>query len=173
MNNDGRFKVGHKESLETLEKRKKSLKEARKKQADYHGMSKTKFYNNWRSMITRCRGTCGEDSKKKYRDKGISVCERWQNFNYFYEDMFPSYQEGLTIDRIKNELGYFKENCRWATPTQQANNKTNTVKIEYRGKRLSFREWSIELGISIHILRNRYRRFYLKNQMTLDQLFMK
>ncbi len=77
-----------------------------KNRKEYHGMKNTKFYNSYRSMITRCNGTAGFSSIKKYKDKGITVCDRWRgNFKNFYEDMFPSWQEGLTIDRIDNSKG--------------------------------------------------------------------
>lgn len=170
MENTGRFQLGHKESPKIRKKRIKALKEAWRTREDYHGMYHTKFYNTWRSMTTRCRGTCGEDSKTKYRDKGITVCEKWQSFKGFYEDMYSSYIEGLTIDRIENDKGYYKENCRWATPTQQANNRGNTVRIEYNGENLTMREWSDKTGTPFYIIRNRYYRRFLKGKITIHEL---
>lgn len=170
MENSGRFKSGRTETPEQKSKRVVALKEAWKTRKDRHGMMGTKFYNSWRSMTTRCRGTAGEGSKKKYRDKGIKVCERWQDFKNFYEDMFPSYIEGRTIDRKDNKLGYFKENCRWATPVQQSNNTSATVKITYDGSTLSIREWSEKLGVSRDSLKLRYHRRYLPGLITLDEL---
>lgn len=171
MENTGRFKMGHKESPKIKRKRIKSLRISWRDRSDYHGMYGTKFYNTWRSMTTRCRGTAGEDSKKKYRDKGITVCERWLNFKNFYEDMFPSYTEGLTIDRIENDKGYYKENCRWATPIEQSNNRTNNTRIQYNGKILTLREWSIELDRNFNTLRWNYYHRVTKGLMTLDRLF--
>lgn len=171
MVNSGRFEIGHKETKEVKEKRVKSLVNSWKIRNDHHGMYDSKFYNCWRSMITRCRGTAGKDSVKKYKNKGITVCEDWQTFKGFYNDMFDSYTEGLTIDRIDNGLGYFKENCRWANATQQANNKTNNVKIFYDGKSLTLRQWSELLKCNINSIRLRYYRQYKKGKITLDQLF--
>lgn len=171
MKNTGRFKKGHKASSESEAKRVESLKKAWETRADRHGMMGTKFHNTWRSMTTRCRGTAGSDSKRKYRDKGITVCERWLNFKNFYEDMFPSYVEGLTIDRIDNSKGYFLGNCRWATPVQQSNNRTNNTRIEYNAKILTLREWSIELGRNFNTLRWNYYHKVTKGLMTLERLF--
>lgn len=172
MENTGRYQKGHKESPQIREKRIKALSEAWKDRADYHGMYGTKFHNSWRSMVTRCNGTAGLDSIKKYKNKGITVCERWLKFKNFYEDMFPSYIEGLTIDRIKNEFGYFKENCRWATQKQQQNNRTNSLRIEYMGDSLTAREWSDKLGLSFHIIRNRYYRFFVKGKIKIEEVFL-
>jgi hypothetical protein len=148
-----------------------SLKKSWLKREARHGMMGTKFYNSWRSMTTRCRGTAGPESKRKYRDKGIRVCERWLKFKNFYEDMFPSYVEGLTIDRIKNDLGYFKENCRWADVFQQAENRGTTVWIEYDGKRLTLKQWAKERNMGLNSFRLRYHRFYAKGLITIDELF--
>jgi hypothetical protein len=136
-----------------------------------HGMVHTKFYNNWRSMVTRCRGTAGKDSIKKYKDRGITVCEKWKKFIGFYEDMFPSYVEGLTIERIDNNGNYEPLNCRWATWKEQANNKRNTLRIEYKGEIRSLSEWADKLGISFSKLRNRYYQSYLNDIITKEQIF--
>lgn len=56
-------------------------------------------------------------------EKIMARAERWDTFENFYEDMFGSWQEGLTLDREYNELGYNKENCRRATWETQANNR--------------------------------------------------
>lgn len=171
MGNSGTYKLGHTESPQEKVKRVAALTEAWKTRADRHGMMGTKFHNTWRSMTTRCRGTCGKDSKKKYLDKGITVCERWLKFKNFYEDMYPSYVEGLTIDRIENSKGYYKENCRWATPLEQNYNTSKTIFIEYQGKRMHLLDWASHFGISLNGLKIRYHRKYKKGLITADQLF--
>lgn len=59
---------------------------------------------------------------QRYKERKITICDDWyQSFTKFYEDMGQR-PEGMTLDRIDNNKGYFKENCRWATPQQQQRN---------------------------------------------------
>lgn len=167
----GRFLKGHKATKDELAKKSESLKKSWKHRDDFHGMYGTKIYNNWRSMITRCNGTCGKDSIKKYKDKGVTVCDRWKDFKNFYEDMSETYSVGLTIDRKDNSKGYFLENCRWATYQEQANNKTNNLLVEYMGKSQTLRQWSNELSISFSAIRNRYYVMYLNGKCDLSHVF--
>jgi hypothetical protein len=117
-----------------------------------HGLAKHPMYGVWRSMIGRTTKET-TDSYKFYAPRGIIVCKRWLSVENFIEDMSPSYVEGLTIDRINNDLGYFKENCRWATKSTQARNtrrlkSTNTS--GYRGVNFSrsINRWVARVGIN-------------------------
>jgi len=83
-----------------------------------HGMYKTSTYNTWICMHRRCRG----EGYWKYSDKHITVCDSWKEFVNFLSDMGER-PIGHTLDRIDNSKGYYKENCRWATPKQQGENR--------------------------------------------------
>lgn len=106
------------------------------------------IYRNWHGMVHRCkRNSVGYEN--------ISVCKRWLKYDNFYADMIGSYKDGLTIDRIDNQGDYTPENCRWATPKQQARNRRNNVMLTFKGKTQCMADWADELGIKQNTLRQR------------------
>jgi hypothetical protein len=94
-----------------------------------HAMSGTPFYAIWGRMITRCSNP-NIERYKDYGGRGITVCERWLKFENFYEDMWPTWQEGLSIERKEVNGNYEKSNCIWIPVLDQALNKTTSRKIE-------------------------------------------
>ena len=105
-----------------------------------HGFYKTKTYNSWRAMLRRCQDSTAENYSD-YGGRGIAVCEEWQKFEAFLADLGER-SEGHTLDRINNDLGYFKSNCRWATYEQQCSNRRSSRRIEIDGVTMTVTEWS-------------------------------
>ncbi len=102
-----------------------------------HGMCNTRLYSIWKDMKHRCK------SRDDY--KHLSVCEAWQKFEPFRDWAITSgYSEGLEIDRENNELGYSPENCRWATESQQMQNRRSEREStsQYKGVSLASRTLS-------------------------------
>lgn len=119
-------------------------------------------YAVWASMKDRCTRK-NNSHYRYYGAKGITVCDKWQNFLGFWEDMGPRPTDEHSIDRIDVNKGYYKENCRWATQEEQLYNRTNTVRVEYRGLIKTLKEWSIEWGIAADTLK---RRMYRKGTIS-------
>jgi hypothetical protein len=108
-------------------------------------------YKSWRSMIVRA-----SSDNPHYGARGILVCEKWKRFRGFFEDMGVK-PTGLTIERIDVNGHYEPGNCRWATWTEQALNKTNTTLIEFRGERLTLTQWAKRTGLTRPAIFTRYR----------------
>jgi hypothetical protein len=92
-----------------------------------HGGWKQPSYNTWRAMLRRCQNPEDKDYLR-YGARGITVCPEWQDYVRFVSDMGEP-AEGQTLDRIDNEQGYFKENCRWASGHTQAVNSRRRKSI--------------------------------------------
>ena len=101
-------------------------KEIAKRHNTQHKMAKTSIYKRWQQMIQRCENP-KDPSYKNYGGRGILVCERWNEFKRFLEDMGER-PAGLTLDRENNDGNYEPKNCRWATRKEQNQNKRNNVK---------------------------------------------
>lgn len=91
----------------------------------HSGHNTSGTYVSWLSMKTRCKSDNRHNSYR-YKSRGISMDQRWINFENFLNDMGER-PEGTTLDRIDNDKGYSKDNCKWSTPTEQARNRRNSV----------------------------------------------
>lgn len=107
-----------------------NIKKARNNRT--HGRSKTRLYKVWSSMKSRCQDP-NSNAYKWYGARGIQVCERWQLFENFIEDMgIPN--PGLTIDRIDNDGNYEPGNCRWVSHAENMRNRRNSKRNNTQGR---------------------------------------
>lgn len=119
-----------------------------------HGMRDTPTYRSWSNMRTRCLNP-NSNRYKIYGERGIKVCDRWLNsFENFLLDMGKR-PKNTSLDRIDNNLGYSKENCRWATNLEQMNNTSKNKLITYLGETQSMMNWSRELGFDYKLIASR------------------
>lgn len=94
-----------------------------------HGLKDTAFYTCWENIIQRTK----DNANPNYGGRGITVCDEWKKFKNFYDDMFPSYSDGLTIERVDVNGNYIKSNCVWETMVVQGHNRR-----KYRGNCKSY-----------------------------------
>lgn len=108
-------------------------------------------------MLWRCSED--NDSRYSYAKKGIKVCEEWLDYETFKTwSLENGYSDDLSIDRIDNKGNYEPSNCRWATHTVQANNKSNNHLLNCNGKVVTLAELARESGINYSTLRSRINR---------------
>lgn len=119
-----------------------------------HGLSRTPEYKIWVGIQQRCSNP-NQDSYSDYGARGVSVCNRWKRFSAFFKDMGPRPSPGHTIDRIDVNGNYEPGNCRWATRSEQANNRQDTVFYEAFGRRLTCAQWAAEMNIGYSTLQMR------------------
>jgi len=87
-----------------------------------HNLAHAPTYQVFLDMKRRCYNK-RHVQYKNYGGRGIRMCDRWlESFENFHYDMITSYKKGLQIDRRDNDKGYYKENCRWVTYTQNNHN---------------------------------------------------
>lgn len=110
-----------------------------------HGKSQTKEHRTWKQLLKRGRVTHGI-----YAD--VNVCNRWlpdnDGFRAFLEDMGPAPSPNHSIDRIDGTRGYSPDNCRWATPKEQALNTSRNRILCIGGERQPVSVFAERYGVN-------------------------
>ena len=105
-----------------------------------HGGVDTAEYIAWNNMKARCNNR-NNPMYKYYGGRGIRVCRRWSEFNNFIKDMGKKPHELMSLDRIDNDGGYNKDNCRWVSMSVQINNQQKNKLYKYNGLSMTLAAW--------------------------------
>lgn len=126
-----------------------------------HGYAKTRLFTIWVSMKDRCNNL-NDPRYEAYGGRGIKVCDEWENDFVTFKNwaLANGYTNELTIDRKDVNGNYEPTNCQWATWLEQANNKRNNLKIEYKGEIHTASEWGRILKFNAREIRRLYHKGY-------------
>lgn len=122
-----------------------------------HGMHGTQVYRAWSSMKARCTNP-NIAGYVRYGARGIGYDPDWEGFPNFYRDMGDPTTPKHTLERIDNNAGYSKPNCKWATRKEQAGNTRQTVLVEIGGITRCFHDWCKEYGIAPGVVYYRIKK---------------
>lgn len=132
----------------------------REKSRPSRGGYKHPLYNIWKGMIQRCENP-KHTHYASYGGRGIKICDAWRSdFFAFARDMGDRPSKKHTIDRVDVDGGYSPENCRWALPFTQGNNRRAEYHhlVDWRGQSLTISEASTIAGISKELFGWRLKR---------------
>lgn len=127
-----------------------------------HGESGTRLHNLWCSMRQRCTENGVE--RNVYYDRGITVCDEWNDYETFRDWALshgydPEAERGeTTIDRIDNNKGYSPDNCRFVTQKENARNKRNMIMVTVNGETMPLTEAAEKYGKNAKLARERILR---------------
>lgn len=120
-----------------------------------HGMTSSPEYQSWIGIKARC----SNPELKDYAGRGITICPEWvSSFETFYKDMGPKPTGDYSVERKDNSLGYFPDNCIWATRTVQNRNRRTTRIATIGGVAKPLAEWCEILNVRYRIIISRVLR---------------
>ena len=140
-----------------------------------HGGRYDRLHSVWANMKNRCNNP-NYSEYASYGGRGIRVCEEWDTYPPFKDwAMLHGYRDDsprgvLTLDRIDVNGPYSPDNCRFVDMFEQANNKQNTVLVDYEGQTKTISQWSDELGIKYDWIYYRVRTKGMSLQEALEEL---
>jgi hypothetical protein len=123
-----------------------------------HGLSNTPEHRVWAGMRKRCLNPL----TKRFADyggRGITICERWDDFEVFLKDMGPRPSPKYTIERKDNDGPYAPWNCEWVLKAEQAKNRRNCIYVEDNGERITVAEYARRHSLNPFNLYSRIRHW--------------
>jgi hypothetical protein len=133
-------------------------RETRRTSAMTHGGCYDPLYQCWNGMMQRCYNK-NHESYPAYGGVGITVCERWHHYPNFKADMEPRPNtDYFSLDRFPNKAGNYEPgNVRWATRSEQQQNRKNNVLMTHNGVTQCQEAWTKQLGWHRSKIKNRRR----------------
>lgn len=119
---------------------------------------RTPTYRSWDSMKQRCLNK-NNVAYNRYGGAGITVCTSWLDYSNFLKDMGER-PKGKTLDRIDGTKGYYKENCRWATVSEQRRNSKT-----YKHGKIIYHEYRTDS-------KKHWRAKYITSEGTKNKIFL-
>lgn len=113
-------------------------------------------------MKRRCNSP-NDPSYYLYGARGIKVCDEWSEPKYGHANFYKwamnhGYQKGMSIERTDNSGNYSPQNCKWANPKEQANNRRTSHYITVGKVTKTVSAWAEFFGISPDTALDRYER---------------
>jgi len=138
-------------------------KEVTRDRARVHGGTGSATYTSWRAMRERCNN---KNNKRyaNYGGRGIKVCQRWENFEAFLEDMGER-PEDKTLERLDVNRDYEPGNCVWLDASKQAQNTTRSRRVSYQGRVWSLKELADQIGITPRAMAIRLSKYPVEYAM--------
>lgn len=122
-----------------------------------NGHSGTLTFSSWYAIMHRCTNP-NNHAYEAYAGRGITVCERWHEYEKFLSDMGERPSVKHSIDRIDNNGNYEPGNCRWVLMAVQNMNRSNTLRLTFNGETKTLLEWAKITNISYSTLISRHTR---------------
>ena len=134
-----------------------------------HGMSQSPEYKIWAGIKKRCLNPRYKEFHL-YGGRGITMSKEWESsFEQFFQDMGPRPSPSHSIERIDNNAGYNKDNCRWATKLEQGANTRRTHKITFNGEEMSVRQFAARINHSYFSVFN----WHIRKHMSASEIVSK
>lgn len=138
------------------------------KRSTKHGLARRGHVVPEMGVWEKMRDRCYNPKSIGYHDyggRGITICDRWRfgengmtGFACFYDDMWPRPTSDYQIERIKNDIGYNPQNCKWATRAEQCRNRRSNVNIIIDGATRCMTDWCQLNGVHRSTAMKRIRR---------------
>lgn len=116
-----------------------------------------------RKRRNNIRDRCNNPRNKaypRYGGRGIKVCQEWEESSDAFVAWCLShgYEPGLSVDRRDNDGPYSPDNCRMATPKEQASNRRDNVMITVGEEMHTLAEWARRIGTTNTAIRAAIKR---------------